>query len=78
MMIVVAKDDPVVDWRNSLYFYRSLQKAGVDSKLFLNEKGGHGFGIDPKKGGQAALWNVECIKWLHQVGILTEYISSVE
>lgn len=78
MMIVVAKDDPVVDWHNSYYFYKSLQNAGVNSKLLLNEKGGHGFGIDSKKGGQAALWNVECLKWLHDLGILTDYISSVK
>jgi acetyl esterase/lipase len=78
MMVVVAKDDPVVDWRNGYYFYRSLQKAGVDSKLYINDKGGHGFGIDPKKGGKAALWNIECIKWLHQVGILSGFISKVE
>jgi acetyl esterase/lipase len=78
MMIVVAKDDPVVDWRNGYYFYRSLQNAGVDSKLYLNDKGGHGFGIDPKKGGKAALWNIESIKWLHQVGILNGYLSKVE
>jgi acetyl esterase/lipase len=78
MMIVVAKDDPVVDWRNSYYFYKSLQNAGVKSKLLLNETGGHGFGIDSKKGGQAAHWNVECLKWLHDLGILTDYISSVE
>ena len=78
MMIVVAKDDPVVDWRNSFYFYKNLQNAGVSSKLLLNEKGGHGFGIDSRKGGQAALWNVECIKWLHDLGILTDYMSSVK
>jgi acetyl esterase/lipase len=78
MMIVVAKDDPKVDWRNSYYFYKSLQKAGVDSELILTETGGHGFGIDTRKGGQAALWNIECIKWLHRVGILTDFISSGE
>jgi acetyl esterase/lipase len=75
MMVVVAKDDPVVDWRNGYYFYKSLQNAGVDSKLYLSEKGGHGFGIDPKKGGKAALWNIECLEWLNQVGILSGYIS---
>jgi acetyl esterase/lipase len=78
MMIVVARDDPKVDWRNSYYFYKSLQNAGVDCELVLNETGGHGFGIDPKKGGQAALWNIECIRWLHHVGILTDFISSGE
>ncbi|HPT21391.1 MAG TPA: alpha/beta hydrolase [Bacteroidales bacterium] len=78
MMIVVAKDDPVVDWRNSYYFYRSLKDAGVACKLLLNEKGGHGFGIDPKKGGKAALWNVECIKWLHEIGVLSDYITSLK
>jgi acetyl esterase/lipase len=78
MMIVVAKDDPKVDWRNGYYFYKSLQKAGVDSELLLTEKGGHGFGIDPKKGGEAALWNFECIKWLQRVGILNDYTSSGE
>jgi acetyl esterase/lipase len=77
MMIVVAKDDPVVNWRNSFYFYKSLQAAGVPSKLLLNENGGHGFGIDPKKGGKAALWNIECIKWLHEIGILSDNITSL-
>jgi acetyl esterase/lipase len=75
MMVVVTKDDPVVDWRNGYYFYKSLQNAGVISELYLNEKGGHGFGIDPRKGGNAALWNIECLKWLHQVGILSGYLS---
>ena len=78
MMIVVAKDDPVVNWRNSFYFYKSLQTAGIESKLLLNEKGGHGFGIDPEKGGQAALWNIECIKWLHEIGVLSNNISGLE
>jgi len=77
MMIVVAKDDPVVDWRNGYYFYKSLQKAGVSSELYINDKGGHGFGIDTKKGGVSALWNVECLKWLHQVGILSGYLTIV-
>jgi len=75
MMIVVAKDDPVVDWLNSFYFYKSLQAVGVKSKLLLNEKGGHGFDIDPEKGGQAALWNFECIKWLREIGILSDTIK---
>jgi len=78
MMIVVAKDDPVVDWRNGYYFYKSLKKAGVNCKILLNEKGGHGFGINTKKGGQAALWNVECIKWLHEIGVLSDYITSIK
>ena len=75
-MVVVTKDDPVVDWRNGYYYYINLHKAGVTCKLLLNEKGGHGFGIDQKKGGKAALWNVECIKWLHEIGILPFYLSS--
>lgn len=76
MMVVVAKNDPVVDWRNGYYFYERLQEKGVKSKLILTETGGHGFGIDPKKGGQAALWNKECIKWLHEIGILNNNISA--
>jgi acetyl esterase/lipase len=75
-MVVVTKDDPVVDWRNGYYYFQSLQKAGVRSKLLMSEKGGHGFGIDPKKGGQAAHWNEESIKWLHEIGILPFYLSS--
>jgi acetyl esterase/lipase len=78
MMIVVAKDDPVVNWHNSLNFYSSLQTAGVNCKLYLNETGGHGFGIDTKKGGQAALWNFECVKWLHELGVLSDYTGSVK
>lgn len=75
MMVVVQKDDPVVDWRNGFYFYQSLIKLSPSSKLILSDKGGHGFGINPEKGGEAARWNEKCLVWMKEIGILTNDIK---
>jgi len=38
-----AGDDSIVDVNNSVVFYQSLQKNGVDAELHLFPKGNHGF-----------------------------------
>ena len=43
--LVHAKDDNVVNVKNSIYFANNLQQYHVPHQLYLYEKGGHGFGM---------------------------------
>ena len=43
--VVHAKDDDVVPVKNAEIYYEALVKKKVNSKLYLFEKGGHGFGM---------------------------------
>ncbi|MDR0363412.1 MAG: alpha/beta hydrolase [Bacteroidales bacterium] len=70
VFLVTAKDDPVVDYRNSLVLKQSLDENGIFNKFLLYEKGGHGFGIDEKRGGEAAQWRQSFTEWLYEIGIL--------
>ena len=70
-LIVVAKDDPVVNYRNSINLYQNIeQKAIKNCKLLFYETGGHGFGLNDTKGGEAAKWKYSLIEWLKSINIL--------
>ncbi|MBQ1627853.1 MAG: alpha/beta hydrolase [Treponema sp.] len=43
--IVVCKDDPVVDCRNSFALYDAMKDSGADCSIAVYEWGGHGFGM---------------------------------
>ncbi|MDD2622936.1 MAG: alpha/beta hydrolase [Bacteroidales bacterium] len=61
-----AKDDPVVNYKNSLVLHQALTNKNIPHTFLLHEKGGHGYGIDEKKGGEAARWHLAFIKWLKE------------
>jgi len=42
---VHAKDDKTVSVENSIIFNQVLKKKGIDTDIYLYEKGGHGFGL---------------------------------
>ncbi|MBC7901782.1 MAG: alpha/beta hydrolase [Gemmatimonadaceae bacterium] len=44
--LVHAKDDKTVRYQNSVLFYEKLQEFKIPSKIYLYEKGGHGFGMN--------------------------------
>lgn len=56
--LVHAKDDDVVNVRNSLAFASALSAHHVKSEVFLYEKGGHGFGLNNPTSN---------IKWMDKV-----------
>lgn len=62
-MIIVAKDDPVVNYRNSIVLDEALTNNHIRHQLLLYEQGGHGFGMSEKRGGNIALWKWDFIKW---------------
>ena len=43
--LVHAKDDKTVPVKNSMLLNEALKKKGIDTELYLYEKGGHGFGL---------------------------------
>ena len=43
--IVVCKDDPIVDYRNSFALYDAMKAAGIQSQLAVYDWGKHGFGM---------------------------------
>jgi acetyl esterase/lipase len=59
-----AKDDDAVPFSNSVSFADSLKKHGVPEKVFLFEKGGHGFGLINKT--SKVRWMDICLEWLKQ------------
>ena len=52
VFISTCKDDPTVDYRNSVVMDKALSEAGVLHSFVLFETGGHGFGIS----SQSASW----------------------
>ncbi|RZL44758.1 MAG: alpha/beta hydrolase, partial [Pedobacter sp.] len=43
--LVHAKDDKTVPVENSILLNEALKKKGIDTEMYLYEKGGHGFGL---------------------------------
>jgi acetyl esterase/lipase len=56
LMILQAKDDKVVDYRNSVILAQYLTKISANHKFMLYETGGHGFGALPKAGTDFYRW----------------------
>ena len=55
--IVVCKDDPVVDYRNSFALYDAMKDKGVDCNIAVYDWGGHGFGMLDNSFMKTFKWN---------------------
>ena len=62
VFLVHAKDDDVVNVKNSIYFANKLQEHRIPHQLYLFEKGGHGFGMINKTSD--VKWMDELEKWM--------------
>lgn len=67
--IVAAKDDDVVDYRNSVALYDALVEAGVPGRLALYETGGHGFGMRDNEFAETSRWRESLWEWLSETGV---------
>ncbi|MFI5124709.1 MAG: alpha/beta hydrolase [Chitinophagales bacterium] len=63
--LVHAKDDPAVPYANSEAFASALKKHHVPVKVFLFEKGGHGFGMINKTSD--IRWMDVCLAWMKSI-----------
>ena len=60
--LVHAKDDNVVPYANSLVFAEALKNHHIPAKIFLYDRGGHGFGMTNNTNTQR--WMDLCIEWI--------------
>lgn len=69
--IVVAKDDDVVDYRNSLVLYDALKEKQIPGcRLAVYEWGKHGFGMLDNDFMKEFKWNESLKDWLEEIGAL--------
>ena len=67
VFLVNCKDDPVVDYRNSLLLDSALTSRRVSHVYLQYKTGGHGFGASDTKGtAECREWKKAFIKWLTQ------------
>ena len=68
VFLVNCIDDPVVDYRNSVAMYESLQHNNVPSLYLQFKNGGHGFGANPQKlNDETSSWQGAFLDWLSSV-----------
>lgn len=68
--IVAARDDDVVDYRNSLALYDALRAKGITCSLALYEWGKHGFGMLENDFMKAFRWNEQLWQWLEEIQVI--------
>ena len=66
VFIVNCKDDPVVDWHNSVLLDEALTEAGIDHKYIQYQTGRHGFGVSEVYGTEESRpWKYSFMEWLN-------------
>ena len=65
VFIINCKDDPVVDYHNSMLLDSALTRKGVEHRYIQYETGKHGFGVSDYYGSpECREWKNEFLKWL--------------
>lgn len=70
-LLIHAEDDNIVNPKNSIIYYNSLQKNNIPSKLHLLKNGGHGFGITSTQ-KPTQLWLELAKNWLIKRGVIAD------
>lgn len=67
VFLVNCKDDPVVDYRNSVLLDSALTLKGIPHRYIQYATGGHGFGASQTKGTpECRSWKTEFLLWLKE------------
>ena len=65
VFIANCKDDPVVDWHNSVLLDEALTAAGIEHTYIQYETGRHGFGVSEVYGSKESReWKLRFKEWL--------------
>lgn len=68
VFLVNCKDDPVVDYRNSVLLDSALTEKRINHSYLLYETGGHGFGASETCGtAECRQWKNEFLKWIKNI-----------
>ena len=72
VFLMACKDDPVVDFHNSLLLDSALTAKEIPHRFILYATGGHGFGVRTDKGTpECHAWKEEFLRW--QQSLNTEH-----
>ena len=67
VFLINCKDDPVVDYRNSVLLDSALTAMRVPHTYIQYQTGGHGFGVSDVKGSaESRQWRQTFLKWFKQ------------
>lgn len=70
VFIANCKDDPVVDWHNSVLLDEALTAAGIEHTYIQYETGRHGFGVSEVYGSKESReWKLRFKEWLNGLKI---------
>ena len=68
VFLVNCKDDPIVEWHNSVLLDSALTLKGVAHKYLQFSSGGHGFGADPsRQNAETSTWQDAFLQWFELV-----------
>ena len=68
VFLINCKDDPIVDYHNSILLDSALTSQKISHQYLLYETGGHGFGASDIKGTpECRQWKEEFIKWINKI-----------
>ncbi len=72
VFLVACKDDPVVDYRNSVALHNALKDKGIKAEFHLFNEGGHGFGVARTKSDETKDWQLKLKDWMIENNFLTK------
>jgi acetyl esterase/lipase len=68
VFLVNCKDDPIVDYRNSVLLDSALTVKKIPHRYIQFETGGHGFGASMKKGSdESRQWMALFLEWIKMI-----------
>lgn len=68
VFLVNCKDDPIVDYRNSMLLDSALTSKNIPHQYLLYETGGHGFGASETKGtAECREWKEAFLNWIKTI-----------
>lgn len=68
VFLVNCKDDPIVDYRNSVLLDSALTEKKINHCYLQYETGGHGFGASETSGSEECRqWKNEFLKWIKTI-----------
>ncbi len=71
-----AANDPIIP-DNSIFYFQTLRKLGVQGELHIYGTGGHGFGLRASD-QPCSTWPKRCEEWMRTMGFLTKQSVSAE
>ena len=68
VFLVNCKDDPIVEWHNSVLLDSALTVKGIPHTYLQFNAGGHGFGADPERlGPETSSWQNAFLRWFENI-----------